>query len=252
MIISINGAMDKNRQILRLAVDAMHRTSAAIGSVIDSEAAPSALSYVSDLYLEIRNLMINAGEFMCDEWEKIVGNGARKYEISIFMEEYRVLRERVIAFDDWRIEKIGEGVMDQDGADIAMDFVILICECDRLFSYVFKEIDGNENFSDSPSTPSLKGLTARLSKYIFGIDDELLSRALLKRDFPALRPTWIGRKNDATYFGKHFKLSCEDMNSLFLFQGKNRQAMKLNYSRNDDDKITAMDEIAVILSDFPM
>ena len=40
------------------------------------------------------------------------------------------------------------------------------------------------------------------------------------------------------------------MNNIFLFQGKNRQAMKLNYSKNDDDKITAKDDIAMILSDF--
>ena len=43
-----------------------------------------------------------------------------------------------------------------------------------------------------------------------------------------MKGTWTGRKNEATYFGKHFHLSCEEMNMLFAFAGKDRRSMKLH------------------------
>ena len=85
---------------------------------------------------------------------------------------------------------------------------------------------------------------------LYGIEDHSLERAILHNDFPIFRGSWIGQKNEATYFGKHFRLSCEQMNMLFYFYGKNQKHIKLHYSRNDDDKIMESDEIAMILSEF--
>lgn len=238
--------MEKDRQNLRKAIDAMHRTSAAIESLIDSEAALSALDYLSELYPEVSCRLHESADYICDHWEQIINNGAKRHETSLFLDEYDSFREMAIKLDDWHIDNIGKEFINQETSFVTSNLIILIGEIDRLFSYIFNEIKGGS----STKATSLRGLTGRLSKYLFGIDDELLSKAILKRDFPVLKPTWIGKKNEATYFGKHFKLSCEDMNNIFLFQGKNRQAMKLNYSKNDDDKITAKDDIAMILSDF--
>ena len=243
MIIS-SSAMREDRNILELVSKALNEVNAAIGSVVGPEAAFASLVTLEGLYLDVCEKMQRAYYFVSDEWERIEKNSARLYELSMFMNDYDTFRKNVILFDDWRIDN-----QSYNGeCDVAMDLMLLVGEWDRRFSYVFNFIrkdDGGDN-----RRPSLKGLASRLSGFMYGYDDEVLSRAILYKDFPALKGTWTGRKNEATYFGKHFHLSCEEMNMLFAFAGKDRRSMKLHYTRNDDDKIISSDMIAMILSDY--
>ena len=243
MIIS-SSAMREDRNILELVSKALNEVNAAIGSVVGPEAAFASLVTLEGLYLDVCEKMQRAYYFVSDEWERIEKNSARLYELSMFMNDYDTFRKNVILFDDWRIDN-----QSYNGeCDVAMDLMLLVGEWDRRFSYVFNFIrkdDGGDN-----RRPSLKGLASRLSGFMYGYDDEDLSRAILYKDFPALKGTWTGRKNEATYFGKHFHLSCEEMNMLFAFAGKDRRSMKLHYTRNDDDKIISSDRIAMILSDY--
>ena len=100
--------MEKDRQNLRKAIDAMHRTSAAIESLIDSEAALSALDYLSELYREVSYRLHESADYICDHWEQIINNGAKRHETSLFLDEYDSFREMAIKLDDWHIDNIGK------------------------------------------------------------------------------------------------------------------------------------------------
>ena len=242
--------MSHNRDILRRTGDALNRTAAAIGSFIDSEAAVSGLSYLEDLHQEVDDNLQKISSFLNDEWERIEGNRARLHEISMFMDDYDRFRESVVRLDDWRIDNLGEDVMDRDGSDIGMDLMMTVGEFDKRFSFIFNFVRESIGNSIESRRKSLIGLAAKMSRFIYGIDDMILTKAILHKESPALKGTWIGRKNEATYFGKHFRLTCEEMNSLFFFRDKENKLIKLNYSKNDDDKIMESDEIAMILSEF--
>lgn len=242
--------MSHNRDILRHTGDALNRTAAAIGSFIDSEAAVSGLSYLEDLHQEVEDNLQKVSSFLNDEWERIEGNRARLHEISMLMEVYDRFKESVVRLDDWRIDNLGEDFMDCDGSDIGMDLMMTVGEFDKRFSFISKFVRESIGGSIGSRRKSLIGLAAKLSRFIYGIDDMILTKAILHKESPALKGTWIGRKNEATYFGKHFRLTCEEMNSLFFFRDKENKLIKLNYSKNDDDKIMESDEIAVILSEF--
>ena len=236
--------MREDRNILERVSRALNEVNAAIGSVVGPEAAFASLVTLEVLYQDVYEKMQRAYYFVSDEWERIEKNSARLYKLSMFMNDYDAFRKNVIIFDDWRIDNQSYS----GDCDVAMDLMLLVGEWDRRFSYVFNFIrkdDGGDN-----RRPSLKGLASRLSGFMYGYNDEVLSRAILYKDFPALKGTWTGRKNEATYFGKHFHLSCEEMNMLFAFAGKDRRSMKLHYTRNDDDKIISSDRIAMILSDY--
>lgn len=242
--------MGTDRNILYKAADALNRATAAIGSFIDSEAAVSGLEYLEDLLLELKDKLPKVCSFLNDDWRQIEGNEARLNEISMFRKDYDNFRESAIRLDNWRIDNIGSDIMDLDGAEIGMDYVLLVGEFDKRFAFFFSHIKGTTESIKTSEKKSLKGLAKRLSRYIYGIEDHSLERAILHNDFPIFRGSWIGQKNEATYFGKHFRLSCEQMNMLFYFYGKNQKHIKLHYSRNDDDKIMESDEIAMILSEF--
>lgn len=242
--------MCTDRNILYKAAEALNRTTAAIGSFIDSGAAVSGLSYLKDLLIEIGGKLQNVSIFLTDEWEKIESNKARLYEIAVFRENYDRFRESAIRFDDWRIDNLDSDIMDSDGSEIGMDFILLVGDFDKRFAFFFNQINAPSESGKAVEKKSLCGLTTKLSKYIYGIEDSSLEKAILYNDYPIFRGHWIGPKNEATYFGKHFRLSCEQMNALFYFYDKNKKPIKLHYSRNDDDKIMDSDEIAVILSKF--
>lgn len=243
MIIS-SSAMREDRNILKLVSEALNKVNAAIGSVVGPEAAFASLVTLEGLYQDVYEMMQRAYYFVSDEWERIEKNSARLYELSMFMNDYDTFRRNVIMFDDWRIDNQSYS----GDCDVAMDLILLVGEWDRRFSYVFNFI--RKDNDGVGGMPCLKGLASRLSGFMYGYDDEVLSRAILHKDFPVLKGTWTGRKNEATYFGKHFHLSCEEMNMLFAFAGKDRRSMKLHYTRNDDDKIISSDRIAMILSDY--
>ena len=236
--------------ILRSASDTLNRAAAAIGSFIDSEAAVSGLSYLEDLHQETDDNLQKVSSFLNDEWERIECNRARLHEISMFMGDYDRFRESVVRLDNWRIDNLGEGIMDCDGSDIGMDFIMTASEFDKRFSFIFKYVRESIGNTVESKRKSLIGLASKLSRFIYGIDDMILTKAILHKESPALKGTWVGRKNEATYFGKHFRLTCEDMNNLFFFRDKENKLIKLNYSKNDDDKIMESDEIAMILSEF--
>ena len=243
MIIS-SSAMREDRNILELVSETLNKVNAAIGSVVGPEAAFASLVMLEGLYQDVREKMQRAYYFVSDEWERIEKNSARLYELTMFMNDYDAFRRNVIMLDDWRIDK----QLCSDECDVAMDLMLLIGKWDKRFSYVFDFI--RKDHDGDVRRTSLKGLASRLSGFMYGYDDEVLSRAILHKDFPALKGTWTGRKNEATYFGKHFHLTCEEMNMLFAFAGKDRRSMKLHYTRNDDDKIISSDKIATILSDY--
>lgn len=243
MIIS-SSAMREDRNILELVSKALNKENAAIGSFVGPEAAFASLVTLEGLYQDVYEKMQRAYNFVSDEWERIEKNSARLYELSMFMNDYDAFRKNVIMFDDWRIDNQSYS----GDCDVAMDLMLLVGEWDRRFSYVFSFIRKDDD--GAVRRPSLEWLASRLSGFVYGYDDDVLSRAILYRDFPALKGTWTGRKNEATYFGKHFHLSCEEMNMLFAFAGKDRRSMKLHYTRNDDDKIISSDRIAMILSDY--
>ena len=242
--------MGFDRNILYSAADALNRTAAAIGSFLDSEAAVSGLEYLEELRQDTEDKLQKVSLFLNDEWERIEGNKARLHEIYLFMDYYEKFKESVARLDNWRIDHIGADISDFDCADVGMDYIMLIGDFDKRFSFVFNYISNTIGSSAEIKRRNLIGLASRLSRYIFGIDDVVLTKAILQKEFPALKGTWTGRKNEATYFGKHFRLTCEDMNNLFFFRDKVNKLIKLHYSRNDDDKIMVSDEIAVILSEF--
>ena len=242
--------MVHDRNILRSASDTLNRAAAAIGSFFDSEAAVSGLSYLEDLHQETDDNLQKVSSFLNDEWERIEGNRARLHEISMFMRDYDRFRESVVRLDNWRIDNLGEDIMDCDGSDIGMDFIMTVSEFDKRFSFIFKYVRESIGNTVESKRKSLIGLASKLSRFIYGIDDMILTKAILHKESPPLKGTWIGRKNEATYFGKHFRLTCEDMNNLFFFRDKENKLIKLNYSKNDDDKIMESDEIAMILSEF--
>ena len=243
MIISTS-AMREDRNILELVSEDLNKVNAVIGSIVGPEAAFASLVMLEGLYHEVREKLKRAYYFVGDEWESIEKNSVRLHELSMFMDDYDTFRKNVIMFDDWRIDNESYN----GDCDIAMDLMLLVGEWDKRFSYVFNFIRKD---SEGPGRRvNLKGLASRLSGFMYGYDDDILSRAILHKDFPVLKGTWTGRKNEATYFGKHFHLSCEEMNMLFAFVGKDRRSMKLHYTRNDDDKIISSDRIAMILSDY--
>lgn len=242
--------MGTDRYFLYKAADALNKTTAAIESFIDSGAAVSGLSYLEDLLIEVGDKLPKVIIFLTDDWEKIEHNKARLHEIAMFKETYVRFRDSAIRLDNWRIDNLDSDIMDSDGSEISMDSILLVGDFDKRFAFFINQINAPSESGKVVEKKSLCGLTTKLSKYIYGIDDSFLEKAILYNDFPLFRGHWIGPKNEATYFGKHFRLSCEQMNALFYFYDKNRKPIKLHYSRNDDDKIMESDEIAIILSEF--
>lgn len=86
---------------------------------------------------------------------------------------------------------------------------------------------------------------------MYGLSDSMLEDILIRREYPIMKATWTGRKNDATYFGHHFGLACHEMNRIFNFHGEGGRYIKLHYKRYHDENIKMSDGIAMILSDYP-
>ena len=66
---------------------------------------------------------------------------------------------------------------------------MLIGDFDKRFSFVFNYISNTIGSSAEIKRKNLIGLASRLSRYIFGIDDVVLTKAILQKEFPALKGT---------------------------------------------------------------
>lgn len=179
--------METDRNILFTAADALNRTTAAIGSFIDSKVAVSGLMFLEESLQEIDVKLHEASIFLSDGWEDIEHNRARLYAISIFRESYDKFRESAIRLDDWRIANLGSDILDADNSEIGMDFILVVGEFDKRFAFFFNRVNGSSDTGIGMEKKCLNGLTAKLSKYIYGIEDYYLERAILHNDFPIFR-----------------------------------------------------------------
>lgn len=186
------------------------------------------------------------------EWNSIKENDAMLHIVALFAEVYSTFRSFVVYLDDlsYKYPARAEDVFGQE--NVSASFMIILHRFDREFCYYYDYVDGmwDEDSSDDEDGAILyPGLSKALEGHMFGLSDVSLD-ILIKHQPVALKGTWFGPKNEATFFGKYFGLSCKEMNDAFIFLGKDGNEVKLNYNWNDDDKVDGHSPISLALEKF--
>lgn len=131
-------------------------------------------------------------------------------------------------------------------------FSALLVQKSAISGYYYDYVDGlweDDSKEEDEDAILYPGLSKALEGHMFGLSDVSLD-VLVKHQPVALKGTWFGPKNEATYFGKHFGLSCKEMNDAFIFFGKDGKEVKLNYNWNDDNKVDCHSPIYLALERF--
>ena len=208
------------------------------------------ISNMRHSFLDYEDLVMRACYMINDEWNHIENNSARLYEVSLFLNKYEEFKESIIRFDDC-CQKYESNVAEyMDDNVLAMEYYTLLGRLDKQLRFINSHVRECEYTVARQSSP-YKGLSDALCHYMYGLSDSMLEDILIRREFPIMKATWTGRKNDATYFGHHFGLECQEMNRIFNFHGESGKYIKLHYKRYHDGNIKMSDGIAMILSDYP-
>ena len=186
------------------------------------------------------------------EWNDIKENDAKLHIVSLFTQAYGAFRSFVVWLDDLFYEHPARAYELFGHDRISESLIIVLHRFDKEFSYYYDYVDGrwdDEDDLEEEDSILYPGLSQALEGHMFGLSDIALD-ILIKHQPTVLKGTWFGPKNEATYFGKHFGLSCREMNDAFTFLGKNGKEVKLNYNWNDDDKVDSHSPIYLALEKF--
>lgn len=253
-----------DRFILQRTAEGMHSAVRHIGNVVDWLSGDGERTYggisVKGEVEELRRMkpvIIEALEQCCawirDEWPHIENNKARLHELALFLREYDAFRSAVMEYDDARIDNPAKDEHLFDQYLQPQEYVIVVARFDKELE--FAQGHSQDVIQGYRSKAPLEGLSEKLChKFCTGLSDEALDDLIRYHEPPMLKGTWFGDKNMATYFGKVCGLPCELMNQSFIFykdDGSGR-AIKLNYSRNDADKVDSTSELGRILKVFPI
>lgn len=206
---------------------------------------------LTDRYPKIICALEESCSLFCSEWNKIKENEAMLHIVALFTESYNLFRSFVVRLDDLCYEHPtrAESIFGQDA--ISESLLVILCRFDKEICFYYDYVDGrwDEEGSESDDEIMYPGLSEALKDHMFGLSDTSLD-FLIKHQPIALKGTWFGPKNEATYFGKHFGLSCKEMNDAFIFLGKDNKEIKLNYNWNDDNKVDCHSPIYLILEKY--
>lgn len=208
------------------------------------------ISNIRSLFYDYEDHVMRSCYMINDEWNHIENNSARLYEVSLFLNRYEEFKESIIKFDICCQENEQNVAEYMDDNILAMEYYTLLGRLDKQLSFINSHVKECKYTVAKQSSP-YKGLSDALCHYMYGLSDSMLEDILIRREYPIMKATWTGRKNDATYFGHHFGLECHEMNRIFNFHGEGGRYIKLHYKRYHDENIKMSDGIAMILSDYP-
>lgn len=252
-----------NIRILHEAADTLKSATSVFGrcchafDIVDGEfrKVPGIGSVKSDLrerYHKVVSALEECSGLFCSEWDRIKENDAKLHIVALFTETYSTFRSFVIWLDDlfYKHPARAEEIFGQD--DVSASYMIILHRFDKEFCYYYDYVDGlweDDSKEEDEDAILYPGLSKALEGHMFGLSDVSLD-VLVKHQPVALKGTWFGPKNEATYFGKHFGLSCKEMNDAFIFFGKDGKEVKLNYNWNDDNKVDCHSPIYLALERF--
>lgn len=225
--------------------------------IVDDEfrKVPGINAVKSDLeerFPKIVSALEECSGLFCAEWNNIKENEAMLHIVALFTEVYSTFRSYVVWLDDlcYEYPTRAEVIFGQDS--VSESFLVVLSRFDKEFCFYYDYVDGRwDDDEDDEEEDGIihPGLCDALKEHMFGLSDISLDLVIKHQPIP-LRGTWFGPKNEATYFGKFFGLSCKEMNDAFIFLGKDNKEIKLNYRWNDDDKVDNHSPIYLALEKF--
>lgn len=207
---------------------------------------------LKERYPKIVSALEECSGLFSSEWNSIKENDAKLHIVALFTQAYGAFRSFVVWLDDLFYAHPARATELFGNENLPASFMVFLYRFDKEFCYYYDYVDGlwddNEE-NEEEDIISCSGLSKALEGHMFGLSDIALD-LLIKHQPIALKGTWFGPKNEATYFGKHFGLSCKEMNEAFIFLGKDGKEVKLNYNWNDDDKVDCHSPIYLALERF--
>lgn len=211
----ISPAMTRNHQdrfILQSTAEVMNSAVRHIDSIVNWMVGDGSLSYggmtvpgpVNELRRcksELAEALQKSAFFLADEWNYIENNRARLAEVDRFMEMYGFFRDRVIAYDDARMDNEEKAWKLLDDYMQPQEYVVLVGHFDREFEFQRNHLEVEVRNADVRRP--LRGLAVKRShQFCTGLSDEDFENLIAHRQLPMMQGMWFGEKHYATYFGK--------------------------------------------------
>lgn len=122
-------------------------------------------------------------------------------EVDRFLEMYGFFRDRVIAYDDARMDNEEKAWKLLDDYMQPQEYVVLVGHFDREFEFQRNHLEVEVRNADVRRP--LRGLAVKLShQFCTGLSDENFENLIAHRQLPMMQGMWFGEKHYATYFGK--------------------------------------------------
>ena len=122
-------------------------------------------------------------------------------EVDRFLEMYGFFRDRVIAYDDARMDNEEKAWKLLDDYMQPQEYVVLVGHFDREFEFQRNHLEVKVRNADVRRP--LRGLAVKLShQFCTGLSDEDFENLIAHRQLPMMQGMWFGEKHYATYFGK--------------------------------------------------
>jgi hypothetical protein len=188
--------------------------------------------------------------FISDQWPSIENNRIRLGELHDFAGSFSRFCGAVTSFDDAVIANESLAFQLMGPYEASREYAALASLYAGLFRPIF---DAAQSILPvpKPHLSPLQGLCEDLRDYFTGKTDKDLEDALLKGINGGPKGIWNGTLTQATYFGRHFKVSARIMNMLFFFTDTNGKPAKAHFTKYPADKISEQDPLAIILSNYP-
>ena len=122
-------------------------------------------------------------------------------EVDRFLEMYGFFRDRVIAYDDARMDNEVKAWKLLDDYMQPQEYVVLVGHFDREFEFQRNHLEVEVRNADVRRP--LRGLAVKLShQFCTGLSDEDFENLIAHRQLPMMQGMWFGEKHYATYFDK--------------------------------------------------
>ena len=205
-----------------------------------------------DSYTSLRDMLQQAVSCILSDWEHIENNRARLDQVRRFLERYDRFCDTCIHFDVLCLTHMERAAAIFGDYQPAVEYQLLLFSIDDQLHFVRSSIS-NAYQKLRLENQKYYRMSVALSGYISGLTDAQLEDIIERHEYPLLKAHWIGpQTNTATFFGHHFGLTCQEMNTIFHFYSEDgRRTIKLHYARYHDRNIKPTDAIAKILSHFP-
>ena len=217
---------------------------------LETAGIPGDIRQLKKDYLALDDALQQSLFLISDQWPSIENNRIRLGQLRGFADGFGRFCKAVTAFDDAVIANESVAIEFMGHYEASREYAALAALYAGLFRSIFDAVQSLLPAPKPHLTP-LQGLCEDMQDYFTGKTDKDLEDALLKGVNGGPKGIWNGTLTQATYFGRHFKVSARIMNMLFFFTDTKGNPAKAHFTKYKANKITPETPFAVLLSKYP-